>query len=63
MIDNDTELITLNSNDDDNFGAFKISEFGVALLSCYSFEAFFIQKHQQSRSKFAFLVTLLWNFF
>ena len=37
MMDNDAELIALNSNDDDVFGAFKISEFGIALLSCYSF--------------------------
>ena len=33
MINNNTELIALNSNDDDVFGAFKIKEFGVALLS------------------------------
>ena len=37
MINNDTKLIALNSNHDDVFGAFKISEFGVVLLSCYSF--------------------------
>ena len=37
MTNNDTELIALNSNDDDVFGAYKISEFGTALLSCYSF--------------------------
>ena len=37
IIDNDTELIAFNSNGDDVFGAFKISEFGIPLLSCYSF--------------------------
>ena len=37
MISNDTEIIALNSNKDDVFGAFKISEFGITLLSCYSF--------------------------
>ena len=33
IINNDTELIALNSNDDDVFGAFKIEKFGIALLS------------------------------
>ena len=41
MIIDDTDLITLNSNDDDVFGALKISEFGSAALSFC--EVFFIQ--------------------
>ena len=59
MIDNDTELITLNSNDDDIFGEFKISEFGITLFSCYSCEAFFIQDISNLNPNLLFVVSLL----
>ena len=59
MIDNDTKLITLNSNDGDIFGAFKISEFGIALFSCYSCETFFIQDVSNLNPNLLFVVSLL----
>ena len=59
MIDNDTKLIALNSNNYDILGAFKISELGIALLFCYSCEAFFMQDISNLNPNLLFVVSLL----
>ena len=65
MMDNDTEHIALNSNDDDIFGGFKISEFGIALLSCYSslFKTSLLSCYSSLFMQICFFGDLALNFF